>query len=302
MPCWQGRQPSVWFSRSIARCLSIAASTFLCPGESTPHFFSSRTLAQGLLINNCVSPIAAHENPPLAILAIFKARRMSDYSSCTRPPCLAIVADMLKTNKEISCWIYILDSAITSTIYGSVASCNVVKACLVHSQGFLWLNASAKIPELRASWCSISRMVQTNALVEHVGFPLRVAVNWTCSTLRTTAVSYIIKWRRCTSIWRHLHRIACCFSFLLIPVLKTIFHSESRLMFSVAAFAASWWTKWWLHCSWVSAGGVLDEAPIVLLDSVPPSPCGGVCGAMICCCGSEEMMITKRSGKSWWRR
>jgi hypothetical protein len=34
-------------------------------------------------------------------LVRFKARRMSDYSSCTRPPCLAIVADMLKTYKQL---------------------------------------------------------------------------------------------------------------------------------------------------------------------------------------------------------
>ena len=136
MPCWQGRQPSVWFSRKIAGCLSIVAFTFLCPGNSTPCFFSSRTSAQGLMIRNCVSSIAARENPPLAILAILKARRMSDCSSCTRPPCLAIVADMLKTYKEISCCIYILDWAITSTIYASVASSNEVRAWLVHSWGF----------------------------------------------------------------------------------------------------------------------------------------------------------------------
>jgi len=37
----------------------------------------------------------------LSILAIFNARRMSDCSSCTRPPCLAIVADMLKTYKTL---------------------------------------------------------------------------------------------------------------------------------------------------------------------------------------------------------
>ena len=42
----------------------------------------------------------------------------------------------------------------------------------------------------------------------------------------------------------------------------------------------------------------MDEAPIVLLDSVPLSPCCGVSGAMICCSGSDEMMITKLSGKS----
>jgi len=45
--------------------------------------------------------IAARENRPLAIFAIFKARHMSDCSSCTRPPCLAIVAEMLKTYKML---------------------------------------------------------------------------------------------------------------------------------------------------------------------------------------------------------
>ena len=148
VPFWQGREPSVWSSQSMAGCLSIAVFTLLCPGNSTPHFFSSRTSARGFLIGNCISCTVARDNPPLAILAIFKARHMSDCSSCTRPPCLAIVADMLKPNKEISCCIYILDSAINSTIYASVASTNVVKACLVHSWGFLSLDSSANIPEL----------------------------------------------------------------------------------------------------------------------------------------------------------
>jgi len=40
------------------------------------------------------------QNPSLAILAIFRARRMSDCCSWTRPPCVSIVADMLKTFKE----------------------------------------------------------------------------------------------------------------------------------------------------------------------------------------------------------
>ena len=35
------------------------------------------------------------------ILVIFKARHMSDCCSLTRPPCLAIVADMLKTYKKL---------------------------------------------------------------------------------------------------------------------------------------------------------------------------------------------------------
>jgi len=48
-----------------------------------------------------VSSIVAREKPTVAILAVFDARRMSDYSSCTRPPFLAIVADMSKTYKTL---------------------------------------------------------------------------------------------------------------------------------------------------------------------------------------------------------
>jgi len=96
MPFCQQRKPSVWSPLSVSRCLSIAASTFLCPRNPTPRFFSFRTSAWGFLMKNGVSSIAARENISLAIVALFKARRMSDCSSCTRPPCLAIDADMLK--------------------------------------------------------------------------------------------------------------------------------------------------------------------------------------------------------------
>jgi len=101
VPFWQGRQPDVWFWRSIARSLCIAAFTFLCAGNSTPRFFSSRTSARGFFMRYFVSSTTAREKPSLAIVAIFNTRRMSDCSSCTRPPCLAIVADMLKTYKII---------------------------------------------------------------------------------------------------------------------------------------------------------------------------------------------------------
>jgi len=302
VPFGHGRQPSVRFSQIISRCLSIAAFTSVCPGNSTPLFFSSRTSGGGFLIRNCVSAIAARANPPLAILAIFTARRMSDCSSCTRPPCLAIVADMLKTYKGISCCIYILDSASTSTIYASVASWNMVKACLVHSRGFLSLNSSAKIPKLPTSWYLISRTVRPNALVDNGGFPLRAAWNWSSSSLCTPAACYIISWWSSTSIQLYSHLIECRFLFLLLRDLRTIFKCVSRVMFSVAAFAASWWAKWCLSCSWVSAGGVMAEVPVVLLDSDPCSTCWGVCWAMICCCESEEMMIEERSGMSWGRR
>jgi len=97
VPFWQVKQPSDPFSLTSAGCLSIAAFTFLCPGHSTHRMLSSRTSVQGFLIRNWVSSIVVRKNPPLAILAIFNARRMSDWSGCTRPACLDIVADMLKT-------------------------------------------------------------------------------------------------------------------------------------------------------------------------------------------------------------
>jgi len=100
-PFWQGRQQSIVFSRTIARCLSNAAFTLLFLGNKTPRFFFSRTSLHGFLISSCISTIAERENPSLAILAIFKARHVSDYSSCTRPSCLATVADMLKTYKKL---------------------------------------------------------------------------------------------------------------------------------------------------------------------------------------------------------
>jgi hypothetical protein len=53
------------------------------------------------LICSYISLIAASEKPCLAILAIFKARRILDCSRCTQPPCLGIVADILKTYKTL---------------------------------------------------------------------------------------------------------------------------------------------------------------------------------------------------------
>ena len=100
-PFWQGRHPVVWFWRSIVVCLSITAFIFLCPGNSTPRLFSSQTSVWDFLIRCSISSIAEQDNPPLAILAILKARHMSDCSRCTRPPCLAIVADKLHTYKKL---------------------------------------------------------------------------------------------------------------------------------------------------------------------------------------------------------
>jgi len=101
LPFWQGRKPFGWFWRTIAGCLSITALTFLWSENTTPHIISSRTSARGVSIRCCISSIVACETPPLAILAIFNERYMSDCSNCARPLSLAIVAVMLKTYKKL---------------------------------------------------------------------------------------------------------------------------------------------------------------------------------------------------------
>jgi hypothetical protein len=101
VPFRQGMYLSSWFCWSITRCLSIAAFTISYGANLTSRLFSSQTSAHSFLLWYCVFSIVARENPPLAILAVFNARRMSDYSIFTPPPCLAIVADMLKTYKKL---------------------------------------------------------------------------------------------------------------------------------------------------------------------------------------------------------
>jgi len=98
---WPGGQMSVGSSQTAAGCLSIAAFPFLSAGNWSPHFFSSWTPARDFSNRIYISHIVVHRKPPLAILAIFNPRCMSECSSCTRPPCVAIVADMLKTEKKL---------------------------------------------------------------------------------------------------------------------------------------------------------------------------------------------------------
>jgi len=101
VPLWQQRQPFILFSWTIAGCHFIAAVIFLCPEISTPCCFASRTSARGFLSWCWVPTIVEGKNSPLAILPIFKTRHMSNCSSCTQPPYLAIVADMLKTYEKL---------------------------------------------------------------------------------------------------------------------------------------------------------------------------------------------------------
>ena len=101
VPSWQERHPLVLFWWSIAGCLCITVFTNLCPGNFTPCSFSSQTSAWCFFIKYWVFSIAVCKNPPLAIVAIFKSRCISDCSSSIWPLCLAIVADMFKTYRKL---------------------------------------------------------------------------------------------------------------------------------------------------------------------------------------------------------
>jgi len=102
-----------------------------------------------------------------------------------------------------------------------------------------------------------------------------------------------------TSISSDSNPIAYCFAFLCGPVLRTIFECASWVIFSVAAIAVVRWPNWCLHYSYLSAGGALDEAPVIRLHSNPIARGWGACGAMTCSCGMLRKIITKRNGKSW---
>jgi len=213
---------------------------------------------------------------------------MSDCSSCTRPPCLTIVAEMLITYKKLVAASKMKYSAATSTIYDSVAYSKDIETCFAHSRGPLSWYSCAKISDLITYWCSISRTVRTNAFVNNEGLLLLAMINWSRSSLRTPAVHYIVSWPPSTSIWRYSHPIACCFPILLRLALHTIVKCASWAIFSVATIAVLQWTNWCLRCCCVSARGPFDEAPIFRLDLDSITPGWGLCGAMTCCCGNSE--------------
>jgi len=164
----------------------------------------------------------------------------------------------------------------------------VINACFVHWWGCLSVNSSAKIPELTTSWCSISRTVRTNGFVDHGGFLLRAAINSLHSSLRTPAVRYIVNWPPFASIWIYPHPTACCFLFLLLAVLRTIFKCASWVICLVAALAASRWTNLCLRSCCVPSISVFDVAPANRPVFDPLSPGGGGCVSMMCWCGIGE--------------
>jgi len=190
--------------------------------------------------------------------------------------------------QEISCCFKQWDATITWTIYASVAFSKVINACFDQSLGSLSWNSSTKIPELMTSWCYISHTGRRNALFDHGGFPLQIAINWSHNSRRTPVTWYTVNWRPFTMVWRYSHPTACCFLLVLLPVLWTIFNCASWVIFLVAALAPSQWTNWGLCSCCVLLSAVFDEAPANRLDSDSLRPGWGGCVSMICWCGIGE--------------
>jgi len=190
----------------------------------------------------------------------------------------------------MSCCSWQWDSAITSTIYASVAYSKVIKACFVHSRGCISGNSSVKIRGLTTSWYSISRTVWTNAFVDHGGFPFQAVIHWSCSSLRAHAVCYMVCWRPFPSSWIYSHPSSCCFLSLLLPVLWMMFQCAYWVICLLTALAELHWTDWCLRSCCVPMIAVIDVAPTNQLDLDPLSPGWGGCVSMICWCeiGEED--------------
>jgi len=161
----------------------------------------------------------------------------------------------------------------------------VIKACFAHPRRPLSGNSSAKIPLLTTSWWSISQTVQTNAFIDHGGFPLRAAIFSLRRSLRTPAVHYTVNWLPFASIWIYSHPTACRFLFFVLPVLQTIFQCASWIICLVASLAASLRTNWCLRSCCVRRIAVFDEAPANLPVLNLLSHGGGGCVSMMCWCG-----------------
>jgi len=96
---------------------------------------------------------------------------------------------------DIRCYCKQWDAAIISTIYASVAPSTVIKAWFVHSQGCSSGNSYTPMPELRITWCSISRTVPTNSFFNNWVLLLQTAIYWSHSSQCTFIVWYTDIWQ-----------------------------------------------------------------------------------------------------------
>jgi len=130
--------------------------------------------------------------------------------------------------------------------------------------------------------------VQTNAFFDYGGFPLRAAMNFLHTSLRTPHVCYTVNSPPFATIRKYSHPSACCFSFLLLPVLQTIFKCSSWVIYLVATLAASRWTNLCLRSCCVPRIAIFDLAPPNRPVCDLLSPAAGVCVSMMSWYGIGE--------------
>jgi len=167
-------------------------------------------------------------------------------------------------------------------MYASVASSKVIEVCFSHFWGCWSLFSCATIPELTSSWCSIPRTVQTTAVVDHGGFPWWEVINWSHSNLCKPVAWCTGNLYLLTTVCINSHPTACCFFFVLLPMLRMIYQCASWVIFWVAALAVSRWTNWCLYSCCVPMSDVFEEAPANRLNLDLLGPGWGDCVYMVC--------------------
>jgi len=130
--------------------------------------------------------------------------------------------------------------------------------------------------------------VRTNACVDPGGLPLRAAIYLLRSALRTPAVHYSVNRPPFALILIYSHPTACCFLFVLLPVLQTMFKCASWVICLVAVFAVSRWTNLCLRSCCVPSISVFDVAPTNQPVFEQLSSGGGGCVSTMCWCGIGE--------------
>jgi len=150
--------------------------------------------------------------------------------------------------QEISCCFKWWDAATTSTIYASVSSYKVIKACFVNCWGCFSGILSPKIPGLTTSWCSISRTVWRYALINYGAFHCwQRYIGHVALGVHPLYGIWLIdscwSWYGYTHIQLHAATNSCCFQ------------SYGRLL-NLHPGSSFWWLHW-QHCGGLTGFCVL---------------------------------------------
>jgi len=120
------------------------------------------------------------------------------------------------------------------------------------------------------------------------GFPLRAAITWSSSTVCIPALNYVVSYLPSTLIWINSHPITCCWIFMLLIALWTVFKYPFSVMICVVVLVVQQWTNGCLGGYCDSADGALHKAQLSRLNLELPPPSWCVLGAIRWRCGTGE--------------